>query len=190
MSITIEIDGSHGSLLVHRETGAVLERTIGCSPCCDCKGLGYHDILMFNPADYAAWPEVGSFDIVHVGYWDDQGRYEPATVIREAFHPRYGMDFDSVVELALLPAPEATPAALVVAHAWQWVEHVGGRYQEYSTPGRDPVDGWCIYRRIPAALPSEPFKVADEADYVTREEALAAARVICDIYGARLCVED
>lgn len=104
---TIEIDGSHGSLLVHRETGAVLRTIHGCN-CGDCEG-GYPDILLFNPADYAAWPGVESFDIVSVGYWDREGRYEPATVIRQEWSECFGWDFDAVAELALLPAPDGTP---------------------------------------------------------------------------------
>ena len=99
---TVTIDGSHGSLLVHRSTGAVLQTLHGCA-CGECDG-GYPDILLFNPADMAAWPEAGSFDIVTVGYWDTAGAYEPATTIRRVWNIHYGWDFDTVAEMALLPS--------------------------------------------------------------------------------------
>lgn len=183
---TVTIDGSHGSLLVHRDTGAVLRTIYGCN-CGECAG-GYPDILLFNPADMAAWPEAGSFDILKVGYWDDAGRYEPATTIRRIWNDHCGWDFDAVTEMALLPAP-AEPGTLIIVHAWQW----DGESQSYADATLDKVDGWCAYVRIPKAVDGE-FTVIELGDFENRELAIdaanqeAAARRLNPI--AAVCVED
>lgn len=103
MTTTILITGSHGELRVHRETGVILERT-GCD-CGECAG-GYGDIVIFNPTDIRREERASVLDILWVGYWDDEGRYEPATVHREQWTSRRGWDMDAAVPLALLPAPK------------------------------------------------------------------------------------
>ena len=103
MTTTILITGSHGDLRVHKETGVILERT-GCD-CGECHS-GYGDITIFNPSDIRREEHCGTIDILWVGYWDTEGRYEPATVHRQQWTERWGWDMDEPVALALLPSPD------------------------------------------------------------------------------------
>lgn len=103
MSNTIIISGSHGELRVHRETGVVVERLKPCY-CGECRD-GYGDIVLFNPVDIRREERCNVLDILWVGYWDDEGRYEPALTHRTIWRDGWNEDFDEAVPMALLPAP-------------------------------------------------------------------------------------
>jgi hypothetical protein len=200
-AILVTLDGSHGTLIVHRSTGTIVKRKGRCR-CEDCGGAPYGNIGRIDPASFQMEPERDHFDVLEAGFWTPKGDFEPGLTMRTAsgWFPRYGGgrvwlddDFDDWVPLALLPAPAPTPDARVIAHAWHWENDAtdGVPYQTYSDPGCDPVDGWCIYRRIPDPRGDHwPFAVQDEADFATRDEAVTAARLVADVYGATLCVED
>lgn len=192
MTYTVTVGGSWGSLNVDAATGVILDASHNpLTPEDEAAGeRGYRDIALFDPVPFARWGYAYE-DILACGYWLRDGTYVAPLTTREADDPRFGRLVEDWVPLALLPAPEPTPEALVIVHAWQWEEPaVGEPYQSYATPGVDPVHGWCIYRRIPAANDWEPFDVADEQDFLDRDSAIAAARTVAAVYGATLCVED
>lgn len=78
----VKLEGSHGWLIVARETGAVLRR----GPACDCgDGCAAVDVPAGGAYGWLARVEPSSLppagenwaDVVHVGVYDAAGTYEP-----------------------------------------------------------------------------------------------------------------
>lgn len=185
---TVTVNGSHGSLLVHFESGHIIAAE-ACD-CTDCARFGdYTTIAWFDPA---RWDECarkyGCADILLTAFVDKQGRYQrecSVVTCGDADLPDYYLD-----EVPLLPAPEPVAGSQVIVHAWQWTEPDwrGRQYQEYATPGLDRVDGWCVYLRTPS--PDGDWDGREEEDFPDRASAVAAAEVLAAVYGAIVCVED
>lgn len=57
----------------------------------------------------------------------------------------------------------------VCLHAWHTTPDGD---QTYSDPTTDPVDGWCVYRRIDGhASAANPFEITDEDDFPDHQAA-------------------
>jgi hypothetical protein len=72
------IQGSWGQLRVDAETGDVLRLTDESK---DAQGEGYHDIARFDLEEWKRFYNQGTCrgaDILDVGYWTNEGIYEPA----------------------------------------------------------------------------------------------------------------
>ena len=175
------IEGSHGHLRVHAATGFIIERVAECSDACECKGKGYADIVLFDPVDIRRetthW-SARTLDIVHVGYWDDQGRYEPATVIR-LVEEDGEMQFDQVESFQLItyqPTSDTRPTrgsgkgpfTLACINAWKY-DPDDSSVQEYCQWNEEP-DGWCGYLRN-----ADNTDCSNEIEFMTYEAARAWA---------------
>ena len=69
----------------------------------------------------------------------------------------------------------------ICLHAWT---QVGEAYQEYADPSRgDPVDGWCVYRRIETPEDAEqPFEIVEDEDFTSEDAARARAAELAAQY--------
>jgi hypothetical protein len=87
---TITIGGSHGEMEVDPATGLILRTLYTCAAggdhwCEECRNLGYPEVVRFDVWEWAtAYPderlgeEITSIDILDIGYWCQDGTYEPA----------------------------------------------------------------------------------------------------------------
>lgn len=74
------INGSHGTLVVDAETGAVMEYQISCDDKQQCR---YNSI---KAIDFGQLPRDKDYDILDVGFWyelDGKRLYEPPVDRRE-----------------------------------------------------------------------------------------------------------
>jgi hypothetical protein len=85
---TISVEGSHGTLIVHAATGAILERTTTCG-CEDCvPEASYASILFFDPLGWDAIAlNHGATDILFTSFWDCAG-YARAMSTASVWGPR------------------------------------------------------------------------------------------------------
>lgn len=66
-----------------------------------------------------------------------------------------------------------TAGTTICIHAWY---NTPEGDQTYSDPQTDPVDGWCVYRRVDTpASQMTPFHTSDEEDFPDHPSALAWA---------------
>lgn len=92
--MNVEINGSHGTLIAHRETGVIVEYRDQC----DC-GDDYHDIARIDPISIQTHAH---YDILNVAYWLDTGVYVPALSMMTGDDD----DFFDWRQAAVLPPPE------------------------------------------------------------------------------------
>jgi len=116
MRKTVEIHGSHGTFIVDRATGIILELRPVPMQREDIRDgeTGYIDIRLFDITPFMAYPDVDRFDILACGFWDKDGDYAtPLTpysswekVSPSPHDRRHEWSTWNWREIALLPAPE------------------------------------------------------------------------------------
>ena len=87
VKLLLSVTGSHGELMVNSITGEILKRSIGKCDCDECESyLSYPEIDKFDVTDLTVpiyWDKhgIGYIDIVRIGYWINNGEYEPPVII-------------------------------------------------------------------------------------------------------------